>query len=46
VWEFKKINDLNLRIVAPRNLFIEFINEVQSSTRLPIERTWEVIAVC
>jgi len=42
VWEFKQIKDVNLRIVAPRNLFIEFIHEVRSATRLPIERTWEV----
>jgi len=38
--------DLYLRIVAPRNLFIEFIHEVRSATRLPIERTWDVFAVC
>jgi len=37
--EFKQIKDLYLRIVAPRNLFIEFIHEVGSATRLPIERT-------
>jgi len=30
---------LYLRIVAPRNLFIEFIHKVRSATRLPIERT-------
>jgi len=39
VWEFKQIKNLYLRIVAPRNLFIEFIHEVRSATRLPIERT-------
>jgi len=33
--------NLYLRIVAPRNLFIEFIREVRSATRLPIERTWK-----
>jgi len=27
--------DHYLRIVAPRNLFIEFIHEVRSATRLP-----------
>jgi len=46
VWEFKQIKDLYLRIVAPRNLFIEFIHEVRSVTLLPIESTWEVFAVC
>jgi len=30
--------NLYLRIVAPRNLFIEFIHEVQSATQLPTER--------
>jgi len=45
VWEFKKIKDFYLRIVAPRNLFIEFILNVRSATLLPIERTWEVFAV-
>jgi len=39
MWEFKQIKDLYLRIVAPRNLFIKFTHEVQSVTRLPIERT-------
>jgi len=38
----QKIKDLYLRIVAPRNLFIEFMHEVRSATRLPIERTGEV----
>ena len=28
-----------MRIVAPRNLFIEFMHEVRRATRLPIERT-------
>jgi len=28
-----------MRIVAPRNLFIEYMHEVRSATRLPIERT-------
>jgi len=42
VWEFKQIKDLYLRIVAPRNLFIEFIHEVRSDSLL---RTWEVFAV-
>jgi len=36
VWEFKQTKDLFLRIVAPRNLFIELIHEVRSATRLPI----------
>jgi len=39
VGEFKQIKDLYLRIVAPRNLFIKFIHEVQSATQLLIERT-------
>jgi len=39
VWEFKQIKDLYLRIVAPRDLFIEFIHEVRNATRLPIETT-------
>ena len=34
--EFKQIKDLYLRIVAPRSLFIEFMHEVRSVTRLPI----------
>jgi len=46
MWEFKQIKDLYLRIVAPRNFFIEFMHEVRSATRLPIEITWEVFAVC
>jgi len=37
VREFKQIKDLYLRIVAPRNLFMEFMHEVRSATRLPIE---------
>jgi len=32
-------------IVAPHNLFIEFIHEVQSAKRLPIERTQKVFKV-
>jgi len=32
VWEIKQIKDLCLRIVAPGNLFIEFIHEAQSTT--------------
>jgi len=35
----KQIEDLYLRIVAPRNVFVEFMHEVRSTTRLPIERT-------
>jgi len=35
------MKDLYLRIVAPRSLFIEFVQEVRSTTRLPIERTWK-----
>jgi len=38
--------DLYLRIVAPRNLFIEFVHEVRSATRLPIERTENVGSLC
>jgi len=41
VWEFKQIKDLYLRIVAPRNLFMEFIHEVRSATRFPVGRTWK-----
>jgi len=40
------MNDFYLRIVAPCNSFIEKMHEVRSATRLPIERTWEVFAVC
>ena len=40
------IKDLYLRIVASRNLFIEFMHEVWSVTWLHIERTREVFAVC
>jgi len=36
VWEFHHIKDLYLRIVAPGNLFIEFIHEVRNATRLPL----------
>jgi len=32
---------VHMGIVAPRNLMIEFIHEVRSATRLPIERTWK-----
>jgi len=39
VWEFKQIKDLYLRIVAPCNLFIEFIHDVRSVAQLLIERT-------
>jgi len=39
VWESKQIKNLYLRIVAPCNLFIEFIHEMRCATRLPIERT-------
>jgi len=42
VWEFKQIKDLHLRIVAPRNLFIEFIRR---TTRHPVERTQKVFKV-
>jgi len=38
MWEFKQIKDLYERIVAPRNLFIEFMHNVRSATRLPIKR--------
>jgi len=34
VWKFKKINDFYVRIVAIRNLFIEFIHEVRSDSPL------------
>ena len=42
---FKEIKDLYMRIVAPRNLFIEFMHEVRSATRLPTERTQKVFEV-
>jgi len=42
VWEFKQIKDLHLRIVAPRNLFIEFIHEVRSATRSPLRERGKV----
>jgi len=45
MWEIKQIKDLYLRIVAPHNLFIKFVHELRSTTRLLIERTWEVFAV-
>jgi len=41
MWEFEQIKDLYLRIVAPCNLFVEFIHEVRSATQLPIDRTWK-----
>jgi len=37
MWELKQFKDLYLRIVAPRNLFVESIHEVRSATLLPIE---------
>jgi len=40
------IKDLYLRTVAHCNLFVEFVHEVRSATRLPIERTRKVFAVC
>jgi len=46
VWELNQIKDLHLQIVAPRNLFIEFIHEVRSATRLPTERTENVGSLC
>jgi len=43
VWEFKQtLGSFYLQIVAPRELLIEFIHEVRSATRLPIERTQRV----
>jgi len=35
----------DLRVVAPCNLFVEFIPEVRSVTRLPTERTRKVFKV-
>jgi len=46
MWEFKQMKDLYLKMVAPRNLFLEFVHKVQSATRLPTEITQEVFAVC
>jgi len=37
----QQIKDFYLRIVAPRNLYIEFMYEVRNATRLSIERTWK-----
>jgi len=34
-----------MRIIAPCNLFIEFMHEVRRATQLPIERTWKVFGV-
>jgi len=34
-----------MRIVALRNLLIEFMHEVRNATRLPIERTQKVVKV-
>jgi len=31
VWEFKQIKDLYLKIVAPRNFFIEFMDKVRDA---------------
>jgi len=45
VWKFKQIKALYLRIVAPRNLFIEFVHEVPSAARHLIERTRYVFKV-
>jgi len=45
MWEFKQSKDLYLRIVAPRNLFNEFMHEVRSTTRLPTKRTQKVFKV-
>jgi len=45
MWEVKQIKDLYPRVVAPRNLFTEFIHEVRSATRLPIGRTQKVFKV-
>jgi len=43
VWENKQFKDLYLRIVAPRNLFIEYIHEVRSAPRPPIKITQKVL---
>jgi len=37
--------DLYTRFVAPRKLFIEFMHEVRSATRLSIEITQKVFKV-
>jgi len=34
-----------MRIVAPRRLYFEFMHEVPSATRLPIERMYKVFKV-
>jgi len=49
MWVFKHIKRIffyqYLRTVASRNLFVEFIHEVQNATRLPIERMQKVFKV-
>jgi len=42
VWEFKQMKDLYLRIVAPRNFFIEFIHEVRSWPDSPLRERGKV----
>jgi len=42
VWEFRQIKELYPRIVAPCNLFIEFIHKVPSATRLPMRERGKV----
>jgi len=37
MWKFKQSKEIYLRIVTPRNLFIEFMLEMRSATRLAIE---------
>jgi len=34
VWEFKQVKDLCMSIVAPRNLFIEFMHDVRPDSPL------------
>jgi len=45
MWEFKQTKDFYLRMVAPHNLFIEFVHEVRSATRLVIGRTWKSLKI-
>jgi len=39
MWEFKQIKDLYLRIVTPRNLFIEFTRAFCEARSNPLEVT-------
>jgi len=36
VWEFKQVKDIYMRIVAPRNLFIEFMHKLLAQPNSPL----------